>query len=113
MDKEFGSYQENYFSANTNDFESSRLKEFQHRVLELLKKVLMISIVLEKRCRIERKLEYLWNIFTFIKGGMLNIDVTDLKVSMFMNQMLRRMFYKKEETITGNYKWYIKNKHHK
>ena len=87
MDEEFGTYQENNFPANTNDFESSCLKEFQHRVLELLKEALMISIVLEKRCRIEEKLEYLWSIFTFIMGGMLNIDITDLKVGVFMNKM--------------------------
>jgi len=31
------------------------------------------------------------NIFTFIKGGMLNTDITDLKVSIFINKMLSRM----------------------
>lgn len=70
----------------------------------------MTSTVLERRCRIKEKLEYLWNIFTFIKGGMLNVDITDLKVSIFMDKMLSRIFYEKEETVTGNYKWYIKNK---
>lgn len=71
----------------------------------------MISIVLEKRCRIEEKLEYLWSIFTFIMGGMLNIDITDLKVGIFMNKMWSIMFYEKE--LYGNYNWYIKNKEYK
>ena len=42
------------------------------------------------------------NIFTFIKEGLLNTDITDLKVSIFINKMLSRMFNKKEETITIN-----------
>lgn len=52
--------------------------------------------------------EFRTNIFTFIKRGILNTDITDLKVSIFIDKVLSGMFNEKKDTIAGNTNKYTK-----
>lgn len=87
MSKKFGTHRENYFLAASNEFTSSHLEEFYHRVLKLPNHD--IAYLWEN---MQNGREFRTNIFTFIKRGILNTDITDLKVSIFIDKVLSGMF---------------------